>query len=595
MRCFPFFFFLFSLTAMSLVHSGQQYLAKFMQYSAWREHLPLTPDQDFITFIEGTSPLSQKLREQWLFQLALQRNWSTYLRFYQPSNSLNLRCYHALAQHHLGQTQAAIQTGQILWLTGQSQPDACNQLFALLLKTNDIDDDRVTARVALALEQENVRLALYLLQRRHPPRLDEIKTLSQLFLHPSHVTTLPDSPLRADFYLYGLTSTIPITMTKALALWANPLTKHVLSHTQQQHFLAKVALYKAMRNEPDAATWFGKVNPSFQNEILLGWEIRLALKHKQWAQVIRLIARSTEKESPCWHYWLARAEEAIGHQEAATAEYQTLAKNRHYYGFLASFRLKQAFHFEHEQPPDQHTLLKPYQPITDQIRSLYLSNQMIEASRLVTDFASELPKNEKSALANWLADDLQWHDKSIALSNTDELNNQLSLRFPLPYQGPIVTYAHNYQIQQPLIYAIIRQESGFRDKIASSAGALGLMQIMPATARVISKQVHLPYSGKEQLLSKEHNIHIGIAYLSILAKRFHKHPILMAAAYNAGPKQAAYWLKNNPTNDLDVWIETLPWYETRNYLKNILAFYAVYQYRLQLKSDLKPIMNGLKT
>ena len=111
------------------------------------------------------------------------------------------------------------------------------------------------------------------------------------------------------------------------------------------------------------------------------------------------------------------------------------------------------------------------------------------------------------------------------------------------------------------------------------------MQLMPATAKEISKAEHIAYTNKKQLFSSQTNIKIGVAYLKQLSKRFHQHPILMAAAYNAGPKQVTFWLKNHTPKEMDIWIETLPWTETRNYLKNIIAFYAVYQYRLQAKED----------
>ena len=221
---------------------------------------------------------------------------------------------------------------------------------------------------------------------------------------------------------------------------------------------------------------------------------------------------------------------------------------------------------------------------------MYLSHQTVQASRLLNDFVSELPKDEKSALAFWIADHLHWHGKSIYLSNNDELNNQLSLRFPLAHRKTIKEYAENYHIPQEFIYAIIRQESSFQEDVVSSAGANGLMQVMPATAHLVARHEKIPYTDKNQLLTSQKNIHIGTAYLQQLAKQFHQHPVLMAAAYNAGPRQANYWLKNHEPKEIDIWIETLPWRETRNYLKNIIAFYAVYQYRMQEKLNLNNVM-----
>ena len=160
-------------------------------------------------------------------------------------------------------------------------------------------------------------------------------------------------------------------------------------------------------------------------------------------------------------------------------------------------------------------------------------------------------------------------------------------------QDAIVANAKSYQIPKALIYAIIRQESAFSDDVVSSAGAHGLMQLMPATAKSISKDKKIAYSNKKQLFSTNKNITIGTAYLQQLHRRFKNHPILVVAAYNAGPRQVVYWLKNHSPEEIDIWVETLPWKETRNYLKNVIAFYAVYQYRLQEKPDLTPFMEHL--
>lgn len=570
--------------------SGQAYLDKFMRYSQWSQNLPRTPDQAFLAFINGTTPLSQKLREKWLYQLAYDKNWSSFTRYYQTSTDTNLQCYAQIALYLQGQQQQAIQAAPKLWLNGASQPKACDQLFALLLKDHAIDAKLIHKRIILALEKRNLPLAVYLLKQYSPPRLNEIKLLMNISQNPKRIAQLQPSELHSEFYLYGLKQMVSKDFKQALPYWQLAKNKRLLNYAQQQAFIAHVSLYKAMRNQPDTPDWFARVNPAFYNDVLLGWQIRFALKYKLWKRVEYLINHAQDKETPCWQYWLARALDAQGKKQDARVIYQNLAKTRNYYGFLASLRLKTALSFENERVITNKKILQPYQPVTSQIHALYISKQTLQASRLINDFISELPKDDKSALVYWLAHDLQWHEKSVYLSNNEQLNNQLSLRFPLAYQKTVQTYAKNYQIPQGLIYAIIRQESGFRDDVVSTAGAHGLMQIMPATAKSISKHEKIAYLDKKQLFSSQKNIQIGVAYLQQLTKRFHKHPILVAAAYNAGPRQAAYWLKNHPPEEIDIWVETLPWQETRNYLKNIIAFYAVYQYRMQEKSDLNSFM-----
>ena len=122
-------------------------------------------------------------------------------------------------------------------------------------------------------------------------------------------------------------------MDKAILFWKQ--TKQWLSESQEQAFLAHIALYKAMRNHEDTLLWFNKVKPQYYNEVLMDWAIRFALKRRDWAKVTHLIQASKNKETPCWQYWLARSLEKQGQTSQAKIIYEVLAKNRNYYGFLA--------------------------------------------------------------------------------------------------------------------------------------------------------------------------------------------------------------------------------------------------------------------
>jgi len=121
------------------------------------------------------------------------------------------------------------------------------------------------------------------------------------------------------------------------------------------------------------------------------------------------------------------------------------------------------------------------------------------------------------------------------------------------------------------------------------------MQLMPTTAKQVARREHITYSNREALFSPNTNINLGTAYLNHLAARFDRNPLLMVAAYNAGPQQVNRWIKTHPVEDIDVWIDTLPWAETRNYLKAVMAFYAVYQHRLQQTPSLEPFMQQKMT
>jgi soluble lytic murein transglycosylase len=582
---------IWSITSFSL--SGQAYMERFNTFSSWYQQLPFVPSSDFLEFVKGSTPLANKLRDKWLYELARLKDWKQYVAYYQPTGDINLVCYNQMARYNLGQEEEVLNDSASIWLIGESRPQACTNLFDLLLKNEKFDQDLITQRITLALDKKNISLARYLLKHYKVPRSKEADLLAAIHQRPMNITTLEPGEFNSNLYLYGLKRLLSINMDKAIQVWEQPRTKTIMNEAHEQAFLAHIALYKAMRNSEDTLVWFNKIKPQYYNDVLVDWQIRFALKQGHWSRVAKLINNSKNKELPCWQYWLARSLEAQGGKEEARAIYEPLAKSRQYYGFLASMRLHQKPSFENEKVNTDLTTLKPYQLIIDQIHSLHLAKQDVQATRLLNDFISELPKEDASALVYWVDSTLQWHSKSLYLSNSDKLNDQLSLRFPLAYRNIVKNYAQEYLVPPEFVYAIIRQESGFREDVVSVAGARGLMQVMPRTASVVSKMSKIPYTNHDELFLSQKNINIGIAYLQQLTKRFSNHPVLVAAAYNAGPGQVVYWLKNHPPKEIDLWIETLPWQETRNYLKNVMAFAVVYQYRLNQKPNLAPFLMQL--
>ena len=565
------------------------YLNRFIDYLAWSKTLPTTPSPAFLEFIDSKAPLSRKLREKWLYSLARNKDWKTYAEHYQDSSDVSLQCYEQFSrdQDH----QAVADAAKKIWLTGKNLPPACDKLFSLLIDDNVITNNLILERVTLALENRNVALAKYLVAHAKLPNPYEKRTLELIQKQPTRIASLSPSKLHSNYYLYGLKRLISSNPKRAIELWDEIKTKTLLTEKQKQAFLTHLALYQAIRNKPDSYHWFNKVTPDAYNETLLDWQIRFALRNHEWERVKTLIHLSNKEEEPAWQYWLARAEIALGNPKAGTEIYQELAKTRHYYGFLASTRLKQPLAFEQEDASDKTILLDEYQPITEEIKTLYNSHQQLQASRMANDFASELPKDKKSAFIAWLAHTLHWTGKSVYLSGDDELNNQLTLRFPLAHQKSIQNYAKQYQIPEALVYAIIRQESAFRHDVISPVGAHGLMQLMPKTAKYVARKKRIPYQNTKELFTPDKNINLGVAYLGELAKRFDNNPLLMVAAYNAGPSQVNRWIKTHPIEEIDIWIDTLPWGETRNYLKSVMAFYAVYQHRLDKKANLTAFMH----
>lgn len=572
--------------------SQQAYLTKYLTYEFWSQHLPDHPDPEFLNFIQAATPLTQKLRDKWLYKLAENQDWTEFDRYFRPTENLGLRCYAQMAKYQLEHQQAAVNHAAHLWLSPDSQASsACQHLMTYLLNEQAFSSAQIEQKIIWALEHDHIRLASDLLLKL-PTHKQALTMLGLIQRNPKKILTLQPGPLAGSLYLYGLNQLLTTHQNMAVSYFKNPLAKQILSQAQQQHFLTRLTLYKAMHNHQDTLEWFAQVLPKYRHPPLNDWMIRYALMQQKWQTVLKITEHdSVEDADPLQRYWRARALDKLGLHSQAQPIYLGLAKHRNYYGFLASIALNKPLQFEFETTPHDLSSLTIYQPIIHQIAEFYRNKQPYLAAHMLNEFSLELTKTEKNALVYWVASDLKWPGKAIYLSSVDKaFNNQLSLRFPLAYQRTIERLAHQYQISPALIYATIRQESTFLDDSKSMAGAIGLMQILPATAKTIAQKAHIPYSDWQELYSAEKNLQIGTAYLKILQQRFNHHPILMMAAYNAGPTQVHRWQTHHNPQEIDIWIETLPWQETRNYLKNMLAFYAVYQYRLHQSPNLAPFL-----
>ena len=585
---------LISVCTQVLAFNPETYLAKFDQYRYWSSHLPPQYQPQLAVFIQQPGPLASRLRDKWLTYLGEKQNWPLIAEYWRPSNSTTLNCYAAEAFWQLQNKQKAIQIATPLWLQPISQPKACESIFHQLSKDPLWHSRYWAKRIQLALDNRQILLARQLL--RHGNGLDQRAADDFWKIHtlPEAYHRLPQGPWHGEQVLYALKRMVALnrSQTKIDAAYHDALKQQFLNHDQNQRFLANMALYLAMRNDAKNQYWFALVESKYHNPSLLEWQMRYALLHQQWGKLKIAILRLPKPYTPEMRYWLAKARQHLGQKDAAYLKLKKLAKERHYYGFLASQELKLGLSFQAEKPCQNYQLLQAYQSLLTEIRQAHQQKYVGKAHALLSDFMSELPKNQQCALVEWVAKGLNWPNEAIYLSNQPHLFNQVNLRFPVNYYGEVNLQAKYNQLNPAFIYAIIRQESAFHPEIVSPVGAKGLMQLMPRTASLISKRYKIAYQQEKELFNPHKNIQLGSNYLADLSKILH-HPLLVAAAYNAGPQAVNHWLKQYPAPDIVTWIDTLPWKETRNYLKNIVAFHAIYEYRLHQQISLQHILKPL--
>jgi soluble lytic murein transglycosylase len=282
-----------------------------------------------------------------------------------------------------------------------------------------------------------------------------------------------------------------------------------------------------------------------------------------------------------WRYWRAMALQQEGQVLAAKADLQSLALERSYYGFLAADKLNLPYTLEY-------TGLNVDE---DKIAEMASRDDLLRARELYLVGLDGRGRSEWDAVVAWftptekaqaaiLADRWGWHSRAISTAASIGEYDDLSLRYPMPFANDFKQYASSAQISTPWAYGIARSESLFMRDIRSSAGAIGLMQIMPATGRIVAKELNLPYFGLDTLTDPQANIRLGTMYLGEMARRYGGNRVLATAAYNAGPHRVDRWIPEQGSIDARIWIENIPFNETRKYVRRVLAAETIFYWRM---------------
>jgi soluble lytic murein transglycosylase len=587
---------LFSLLLCSSAYSfsSSAYLEKFENYRYWSTHLPPQYHPQLQAFINQPGPLARKLRERWLSFLGEKQNWPLIVQNYRPSESTILQCHAAFAFWHEHQSAKAIQIATPLWLVGHQQPHACDRIFHVLNQNPKWRNQYRNRRIKIALDERNLLLARQLLHHGSFNDRHASEVFLRLHTQPEYISKLHAGPWHREQTLYALKRMVILNRSDAHIQkyyhWA--IQKNDLAGDEYQRFANFMSLYMAMRNKEQTISWFTKIKPLYYQQATLEWQMRYALLHQKWSRVKAVILKMKKPLNSEQNYWLARSELKLQQKELGLKRMARLSNERSYYGFLASLQLHKPFSFQENTVCHQYSTLNPYAPLLLEIRKAYQQKYLGKASQLLNDFILELPQNQQCTLVSWVANQLNWTSQAIFMSNRTSLFNQVDVRFPTKYVAIVQQQARLNHLHPEFIYSIIRQESAFHPEIVSPVGAKGLMQLMPRTAQLISKRYHIRYHGEKELFNGPKNIELGARYLNDLNRTL-KHPLLVAAAYNAGPQAALSWVRTYPAPDIITWIDTLPWKETRNYLKNIVAFHVIYQHRLHKKVDIHEVLQPL--
>ena len=537
----------------------------------------------FLIKYEGT-PLDWPLRKKWLNYLAKRNKPLLFQRYFKATSNVELTC-----QYYRFQLQTGVVPTRVLpkvsalWLVGKSQPKVCDPLFKQWQKAGYRTNEMIWQRIVLSADGGKHTLIPYLTSLL-PKKEQYIAELwHKVRRNPAYVKRLAKfkhkNAKEAEIVAYGLKRLIWRTPQQALDTYA--LAKSLLPFTaqQQQQITLKFALALASKNHLAARVWLEKVDDELFSSNLTQWYITDALRDQNWKNIKVKLSKLPEvaQQSLKWRYWYSRSLLATGELAAGNALLTELAQSRHYYGFLAASYLKKPANFQNmplEVSAEEKALIIK-SPEAKRAFELFAIGRFHHARQEWNYWLSKLNDREK-LVASKIANEMHWYDRAIfTLAKVGYLDD-VNLRFPLGFETEIKHYAGNEKINSAWAFAIARRESSFMSDANSPAGAKGLMQIMPGTAKQLARKT----VSNRYLLNAKNNIKLGTKYLRNLLDRHDGNQVLATAAYNAGPYRVKSWLKDADSLPADVWIETIPFKETREYVKSVLAYQQIYQHKV---------------
>ena len=577
-------------------------LYPYLEYAELKRNLHSAQDSEVRRFLEQYPdlPVTGSLRTTWLKQLARQGRWKSYLQFYQTSHSSEQQCNHLLALVRTGQAETAFDQTPSLWLHGRSQPAACDALFTAWRKAGRLTPELIWQRIDLALQANQTQLAHYLQGLLPIAQQKYFDRWMDIHRHPEQIAKITSlkapSPLAEKILLDGVVQLARKDSEAARSNWYR--ISKLTAFSQEQHQRAERALALAMIREghPNLLGYLDRIQPNPKDQKFLELRIRTALSHRDWNRVLLWVSALPEelRQEEGWRYWRARALEEKGDKFGATVLFRELAKERSYYGFLAADHLDEKYHFGHlplaiDRAKQQQVALKPG---IQRAREFYTLGRLTNARREWENTIRNLDRDALQAVAA-LAHEWNWHERAIFALAHAKAWDDLELRFPLEHRADIDANAQQRQLDSAWVFAVIRQESAFMPDARSPAGALGLMQLMPGTARSVARELQQRTPHRSDLLQPTTNIELGTAHLRQVMDQLDENRVLATAAYNAGIHRVRSWLPEQTTS-ADLWVETVPFSETRLYLKRVLTYAIIYRQRLgqepgRLADNMPPI------
>ena len=542
--------------------------------------------QDFLTRYAGTYQ-EDRLRNDWLLLAGKRRDWATFaqeLPRFRMADDAEVRCYAAAMQALQGASvsREAVQAVRRDWWAQRSEGDGCLLAADVLHQAGQITSADLWMKARLAMEAGRPGMARSAVALDAPDAAATVAQISNGAARYLASRAAVGTRKGQELIVLALIRVAVQDPDQAAGLLDGKWTVQ-LSPEERNWLWAVIGKQAALKLQDNAWGYFAKVTRAQDlSDDLLAWQARAALRAGQWAGVRAAVLAMSEplRQDPTWIYWRARAEAALAKTDEARAAarqpLEAIASDRSFYGKLALEELGRPI-----TPPPAPA------PLTAEERAAARANPGLNRALLAIGLglrsegvrewnywtnlhdAGGMGDRQLYAAAN-LACELQVWDRCINTSERIKGFEDFAQRYPTPHQGLVVRQAQAIGLDPAYVYGLIRQESRFVMDARSHVGASGLMQIMPATARWTARKIGLDGFVPAMVSELDTNILIGTNYLKLALDEFRGSMPLAAAAYNAGPGRPRNW-RNGPVLEGAAWAETIPFAETRDYVKKVLA------------------------
>ena len=536
------------------------------------------------------SVLAERLRADWLRRNVRDEDWPAYLRLYPDLREpdAELRCHHRTARLSTGDT-AVLAEIRGRWMELTDSHAACEPALRALATSGAVGADEVWWRFRRQIESRNVSAAHSTLGWLPAGDAPSFATLDHVLKSPqAYLDRLP-----ANFAATRAGRELALAALVTLARQEDPRPAHVrferlsdrLDHGERAYVFAALGHQGALARLPQAAAWFRAAGDAPMSAEQRAWRVRAALRVEDWRMVKASIEALPESEQalPEWIYWLGRAQAALGRADDAAALYARIAGEPHFYGLLAAEERGELF-----SAPTRNGMVTPADtaraladPGLQRALALYRLDLRTEAVR---EWNWALRGQDEGFLvaAARLALSNEIFDRAINTAERTDSRANYDLRFITPYRQLIEPQVREQGLDIGWVYGLMRQESRFIAPARSSSGAQGLMQVMPATGKWVAGKIGLSGYHAGMLTDPNTNVVLGTNYMRLILDGLDNHPVLASAGYNAGPSRAKRW-RDQRSLEGAIYAETIPFDETRDYVKKVMANAVIYAAMLEAR------------